>query len=851
MYDQLLLRTGGGIVDRMQQAEQDGAATICIGLGGTGVDCLRSLKRAMYNRIKPDDPEAAIPTYSHIRFIAVDSDMKDMKRAITRNGQALPGEIDYDKEFFDISYPDKISVLFSIRKQVFAQDPAYREWLQFNHIEAGAADDGAGGIRQLGRFLFMQKSVEFVSRVNEAIRQARAGLAAPKTYIHIFSGMSGGTGAGAFLDTCYLVRHVLKTNAIDASIAGYFFLPDVNLSKPEVPDVVRKYIMKNGYASMQELNYCMNFEKNGDCWRQVYPGVGEIRTTKPPVDLCYLISGTDDNELGSRPYQHAMEVVSDYVTNFLIKTDDSQSLAALHANVVRMKNCVPVRPDTVSDYLTLGSSAAVLPFKQVLTYLASKVFEGFAGVRDPWLPYEQSAVFQKTIGFTFDAMLQRLTQGVNMAFPLPDLKAKDVKESGTELLIGPLHDAKAAAEGALARNYTALAQPLQSYESVLTGTASDVQSVMGLVLNAVREAMADPARGPYYAAGLVQGLGGSDLLTAAEGIRAEAVSRRDHEQYQIDSHAYRDYEQREREFNTAGFLKLGGAYREYANAARQLVVFQTRVKMYQTLVDLMDTVKDQLRLMANSFTTPFAKTVTGLFDTFEVNRAELEAFADRQNPYEMPLITMKELMPSLNETVRQMDIPSQAHELLEALLSPEGLKCWGAAGDKADNSTLSYLVSDYFVHKFSMVSSILRNKRAQIVVGELLKELSANAVPAFWAESGYGNVPAGANGIGYLTVPRPAPDVIPVGQCNTGDTTLEVREADVADLVSIVSIVRVWVGISLEDYAGTSQYEAAALDGPNAPGTHLYEPAETVDGVTPVENSRDWTKLPLISRQQA
>ena len=72
-YRQLLLSTGGGIVSASQMDQQSNCATIAIGLGGTGVACLRNLKRHIYSRLQPDDPKAVIPTYSHIKFLAVDT----------------------------------------------------------------------------------------------------------------------------------------------------------------------------------------------------------------------------------------------------------------------------------------------------------------------------------------------------------------------------------------------------------------------------------------------------------------------------------------------------------------------------------------------------------------------------------------------------------------------------------------------------------------------------------------------------------------------------------------------------------------------------------------------------------
>ena len=64
IYSQLSLSTGGGIVSEMQQAEQvKNTATVLIGLGGTGIDCLREIKKAVRERLKPDDPNALVPSY--------------------------------------------------------------------------------------------------------------------------------------------------------------------------------------------------------------------------------------------------------------------------------------------------------------------------------------------------------------------------------------------------------------------------------------------------------------------------------------------------------------------------------------------------------------------------------------------------------------------------------------------------------------------------------------------------------------------------------------------------------------------------------------------------------------------
>ena len=50
-YRDLLLSTGGGVIGECQMDEQAACATIAIGLGGTGVDCLRNLYMHVCSRM--------------------------------------------------------------------------------------------------------------------------------------------------------------------------------------------------------------------------------------------------------------------------------------------------------------------------------------------------------------------------------------------------------------------------------------------------------------------------------------------------------------------------------------------------------------------------------------------------------------------------------------------------------------------------------------------------------------------------------------------------------------------------------------------------------------------------------
>ena len=243
LYEKLLLSAGGGIVSGKQQAEQvKNTATVIIGLGGMGIDCLRTIKTQVYSRLKLDDPEAAAPQYQHIRFLGVDAS----EYSRPNSGYSLPKL--NDTEFFSIrnvsanAVGESPTVLAELRSI---------SWLNWEKIHMPDLSwNGTGGIRQVGRFLMMNQSSAFMNRLESEIQSAKQDLYSPDVNIHIISGLSGGTGSGIFLDVCYMVQSVIQRVGGDAAILGYFFLPDVNLSRiPVDAPHVREYLSRNGLSN--------------------------------------------------------------------------------------------------------------------------------------------------------------------------------------------------------------------------------------------------------------------------------------------------------------------------------------------------------------------------------------------------------------------------------------------------------------------------------------------------------------------------------------------------------------------------------------------------------------------------
>jgi hypothetical protein len=848
MYQKLLLNCDGGIIDATQQSEQDNCAVVAIGLGGTGVDCLKNLKAKVYNRVRPDNPDSSIATYSHIKFLAVDTDKTGLVESNASSTEI--SKIDLDTEFFDLSYLGNINELLKDSAKILAAKPEYKEWLRYEDIKVASARSGAGGVRQLGRYLFMEKAQTFVTKVKTLVSSAKTGLILPKVYVHIFSGMGGGTGAGTFLDVCYLVREALRLEGANAYICGYFFLPDVNLAK-NLDRETAAYVQVNGYASMQELDYCMNFESNGDKWSQRYTGLGLIETNYPPVDMCHLITAKDamGNNIPNA-YNYAMNVVTDYFMDFLIKTDAEFTMASHIANFVNRKEQLIKEHGAQYEYCVLGASNATLPFKEVLTYLAAKMFERFEGIRKYNPTKAQVEEFIAKNGLRYDALFAQLTQNCDMSFPRPDVKWKDAK-GNDELTVTFFKDHQARVKQFLERNFVSMGRDLENYNPVAENTSNAVGSIISKVFKALRAVAVDPERGPYSAAAILRSTAGSDLIAMVDGHLAEVRSKYEQENVQGDR-LQRTREQAQRDFfENSNIFNGNKKYERYRDATRSLIIHDTRLVVFSKMDDLLTRLRKQLTALGNNFTDVFKSTIGNLIDTFVANRDYLDSMADNVSTYEFPLVHIQDLKGNLNQTIKEMNVSEKAKDFLTYMLSEEGIQAWIASNE----NEIAKLVTKYFNTLFSLYSrrtmtSYLQDKyntkdSAQLIKSvrdDIMNMLDMNATPLFWASPLYSI--DNASKIGYISVPDTCEEVVQAASSlREARQELSVRKTDIRDRITLM---RCLVGAPLYGYQGLLQYERNSVGATNV-GKNLYEGRDYVNDNGQADKGRDWRHLPSPS----
>ena len=847
MYQKLLLNCDGGIIDATQQSEQDNCAVVAIGLGGTGVDCLQNLKAKIYNRVKADNPDSAVPSYSHIKFLALDTDKGGMKRANEKTSDI--SKIDLDTEFFDISYGQDMGDFFAESGASLDMDPAYKEWLKHSQIEVQSARAGAGGIRQLGRYLLMEHAQAFVAKIKTLITQAKMGQTNPKTYVHIFSGLSGGTGAGTFLDVCYLVREAIKQNKDTSFVCGYFFLPDVNIAAG-LDKETEAYVQVNGYASLQDLDYCMNFERNGDQWAQNYNGLGYIESQAPPVDICHLLSARDaSGNVIPNAYHYAMNVVTDYFMDFVVKTENKFDMESHISNYTLKKKNINKKAGSHYEYCVLGASSATLPFKEVLTYLASAMFAGFDGIRKYNPTKGEVEEFVAKNSLQYNALFAQLTQNCDMTFPHPDVKWQDAK-GNDDLTVTYYKDHQARVKNFLERNFTAMGNDLESYNPVADNTSNAPRSLISKIYMALRAVSIDPERGPYYAAAILRSTAGGDLIAAIDGHLAEVRGKYEQENIQGEK-LHRTWEQAQRDFfENAGMLNGRQKYEKYSGATRLLVIHDTRLVVFGKMDDLLTRLRAQLVALANNFTDVFKNTIGSLIDTFAANHDYLESLGDNVATYEFSLARIQDLKSNLNQTIKEMNVAEKAKDFLNLMLSEEGIKAW-INGNEND---IFSVVNKYFTDLFSEYSqrtmtSYLQDKYKttnpeQLVKNirdDIMNQLDTGAAPLFWTSSQY-NI-GSASKIGYITFPAISEEVRQAAEQLA-------KSKDAGELVSRnshiqdrITIMRCLVGAPLYGYQGLLQFEDKSV-GNDAVGRHLYEGKNYTNDNGEYGTGRDWRLLP-------
>lgn len=834
-YNQLLIGAGGGIVNRHQQSEQQAGATVAIGIGGTGASALSKLKHEVYRKIKSDNPDSAVPSYKNIKFLLIDSDKSKLE------GHTDLTDLDIRTEYFDISSP---SVRKNFASKEFLDNKPEMDWLDYEHItvkEAGA--DGAGGIRQVGRFLLFQKAGTLRTQLTSVINDALTGVQGGELSIHVFSGLSGGTGGGCFIDICYILRHVLGELGKDnVRICGYFFMPDVNLSIPSIGAIPRisGFIEVNGYAALKELDYLMDLGNNGDVFEQDYNSFS-VRSELPPVDLCYLISSTQtDGTLVENGYEYAMSVATDYVLNFLSKvelpegvsagdSDGGQTLLGHIANLEQAKAGISKMHGASVDYNIIGASDATMPLSDITTYLGAKLFDTFSHMWSNVPTTVDLNDFTTKSQLTFESITAQLIKGITWKVNFPDYDNRTLMESNSAA-VERADTWLANTRGTLEKNFHTLSEELQNYQ-----VPRNSSSLIGRTFQQLHDLYAiNYEKGPFMAARLLGGRDNRNMLHVIDGYIMKVESLLTAELKQ-NEHIEAEMDKALANLHKANFLNLSGRCKEYLRCLNWQYVHLGRIRQYTVMAELMRQFRRQVVQLNNDFFNVLTTVLDTLQNTFKENSNILMNSVRTENQYTWRILSIPDIKESLDYSVSKMDVGQVTMGFIDNMFVE--YKNWMGQ----DPNRIRKLVSDYVISTFDDITrqtfldylklkfdTTDSSKLQEKIKTEIIQnKLADRSEPMFWCNSMFNIDEVARNCV--LSVPFNVPEIVNAAvEFSQNDSQFTIRRTGLTDRMFMM---RFYSGVPLYAYQGLQKLELA-YENDSKPGRHIYGTSK-----------KDWNKL--------
>ncbi len=267
--------------------------TVCIGLGGTGRDVLMRIRRLIVDRYKD---LSDLPVVS---FVHIDTDKEATQAVSLRTGNIYQG---VDLGFQDAEKVNATMTATQVTELVQGLEQSRSNRHQpspYEHIaqwfppqllrNIKAIDQGAKGIRPVGRLAFFHNYVKIKNAIENAEQRTRGheqellrkfGLIVdPELNIVVVGSLCGGTGSGTFLDIAYSLRYSYPDVK---QLIGYLVIsPELYGNTPNM--------CANTYAALMELDYYSSpGTQFNACYDQRYLTI--VTEKRPPFDYTYLVS---------------------------------------------------------------------------------------------------------------------------------------------------------------------------------------------------------------------------------------------------------------------------------------------------------------------------------------------------------------------------------------------------------------------------------------------------------------------------------------------------------------------------------------------------------------------------------
>ncbi|WP_162610634.1 tubulin-like doman-containing protein [Blautia sp. An249] len=832
----------GGIVNSITQVPQSSEPMVIIGLGGTGVDAVSRLKTKVHRQIEPDNENDVRsrgdePRYDHIKFLGIDADSKWLERSgLTKEERLNIQNYNYKHIFSSL-------MLDGLKSQKEMQ------WMNvdymLNHLPP--TPDGTGAYRPFGRWLTIASANDIKRKLTQVITQACTERTGNSLNVHIVSSISGGMGAGSFVDVCYIAREVIDGLGFrGANVFGYFVLPDAIISKEEIigDPVRRANNQRNGMASLLEIEHLMNLKDSHEWFEQDY-GSFVIRTQEQLVDMCHFVSSTNMKGVPvSKGYEYALNVIGDYILAFISKEQvaDGGKPVALAGIAAGMPwGLAGIDPEHgrgySQNYHIIGSVNAEIPTTQMATYLATELFKKLTictKMPDNDQIEQEFADYLKLSDSCFRELENQIAQGGSGWIQITEdlvkkyfdwIKANMNNGKFPYAMLAPTETSLKQRKALLIQNRGSMEKDVNTY--VFQAGAS---SIPGLALNKLIELAEDPGKGPIYAYGMMN-KSGVDIFHYLEGRLKYYTDQRQHARDQEALFASQEPDAK-RKLGNSSFLNKSRNMKEYAAILNSMYHWQAQADLFEEMERLMKNLIEAFRSMNNRYLKPLYEITTELMETFEANRTyfQLGKGDQSQDGFTKQLVKFSQIQPELDMGIMKLNPVVETGGLLKILTTyPE---IWM----EREESKLKAKISEYVLRKFrptlsgSLESFLRKNWNmegtpagnfANTIQQRIIEPLADAAAPIFWTDEPMVSDHTKTLHRTILTVPGTASCVWQAADQYklSNDNWVEVRKAFIYDRLHILRIIS---GVPMHAYRGLVQY-LGAYESYQESGLHLCE----------------------------
>jgi len=371
--------------------------TLIIGLGGTGNLALKYAKKRYWETYGKQNG-VSFPDFWRtgkfplVDFLALDTDLKDLKRGIDEKNQISKNGK------YKLS-PDEYAYLKVSDARAVMKDNPYirRNWMPDNMVEqCDEIAHGAGQFRAFGRLAItyhiediknrIKNKVNAIHRFENSQNQEYEAASADINVCFCFS-VSGGTGAGIFMDLAFIVKEVLEEMNVSSCSQAYVIMPEI-FDKVIKHPIKKDKIFGNAYGALREIeffmssksrNYYADKNNNFQVLRTDEYGaeIGYKLDTGRPYDIIHIITNQSSSREGGHIYythkHHLMEVVGN---NIVLKTGElNDGSSSSWDNIRRVLDNIkiPSGKQHKPRYLTLGYGEMVYNFNEIKDYAISQL----------------------------------------------------------------------------------------------------------------------------------------------------------------------------------------------------------------------------------------------------------------------------------------------------------------------------------------------------------------------------------------------------------------------------------------------------------------------------------------------